>query len=82
MKSIAGHLPQFSRTVLVDDSENVYKVKYDPVSASMLVEFAGGRQYLYRGVAAADFGQLVAAISVGATLNKLIKPKYSYVEVK
>jgi hypothetical protein len=59
------------------DSSSVASVGYDEVAQELWVEFVGGRTYVYSPVPETTYQELVSAGSVGAYVNREIKPHYN-----
>ena len=64
------------------DSSNVFGVGYEIVTATLLVDFTNGSQYLYEGVPPDEAAALVDADSVGGYLAKWIKGRYNYRRIR
>lgn len=77
-----GSKLSWTRTVLIDDSENIDRIWYNPLSLEMKVRFVSGRSYIYRNVEPKVFGTLVASQSVGSAFNVLKSKLTDFEEVK
>lgn len=63
-------------------SSNLVSVGYDPQSATLEVEFYGGRIYQYFGVPEDVYQGLMSAPSKGTYLDQFVKkPGYSYTQI-
>jgi hypothetical protein len=58
------------------ESSSVSAVGYDPAAFELEVEFRNGRVYRYQQVPIAAFRLLLQAPSIGAFVNKQIKPRF------
>jgi hypothetical protein len=56
----------------------ISQLAYDYKNRFLLVEFKGGRRYVYFDVTEWQFRQLRHAPSPGKRLEKSIKPRYAY----
>lgn len=63
---------------LVVDSSSVASIGYDADERVLEVEFHNGRVYQYFDVAEQTHLELVAAESIGAFINNVIKPSYRF----
>lgn len=63
----------YTRRVEVTDSSNIMRIWYDRDEFVMTVQFANLAEYRYRNVVPADFGEIVAANSVGSAFNGLLR---------
>ena len=63
------------------DSSAVESVGYDAVRRTLEIEYAGGAVYRYLGVPLRAYELLVRADSIGAYVNRRIKPYYRCVRV-
>ena len=63
------------------ESSAVHSVGYDPRTRTLEVEYAGGGVYRYLGVPLRAYELLLRAESVGAYVNRRIKPYYRCVRV-
>ncbi len=62
-------------------STSVVSVGYDPLRASLEIEFHGGGVYRYANVPAAAYRLLLQAESIGDYVNTVIKPRFDAVRV-
>jgi hypothetical protein len=58
------------------ESSSIRAVGYDSDHARLVVEFIGGGTYVYYGVPASAYQELLAAESAGRYVNTTIKPRY------
>jgi hypothetical protein len=63
------------------NSSNVRAVGYDPVTFTLVIEFANGRSYEYGGVHQTTYHALMSAESVGKYFMREIRGKYPEAEV-
>ena len=63
-------------------SSNIHSIGYEVSSLTLEVEFKSWSVYQYIGVQEKDYEALMNASSVGRYLNRNIKGKYRYVEIK
>lgn len=56
------------------ESSLLMRGDYDPLSATLSVEFTSGKTYTYAGVTAKTWGELLAAESKGKAFNSLVRP--------
>lgn len=70
MKINDNHFP---RIVMVNDSTNVTKIAYNPMTFNMVVTFKEDVKYIYFDVARTTFGNIVSTDSVGKALNTFIQ---------
>ena len=61
-------------------SSAVRAVRYDPSSRNLSVRFWSGDEYQYKDVPPSKFRALLDAESIGAFVNKEIKPQHSFQE--
>jgi hypothetical protein len=66
----------FTRIVSVEDSGQITRILYDPVSEKMSVRFKNKTNYIYEGISASVFGDLVSAPSVGVYFSSYIRNRY------
>jgi hypothetical protein len=69
------------REVVVNDSDNISGLGYDPEDLKLVVSFKDGSLYEYRRVPHSAFGELVSANSVGKHFHALIRQTYKGVKV-
>ena len=60
------------------DSSNVEAVGHDPDAQELHVRFLSGDTYIYHGVPAQVYNELIASPSKGSYLNRMIKGTYDY----
>jgi lysyl-tRNA synthetase class 2 len=60
------------------ESSAVESVGYDAVTRTLEVEYAGGAVYRYVGVPPRAYDLLLRADSIGAYVNRRIKPYYRF----
>ena len=60
------------------DSSSVTRVGYDEATSDLKIEYRSGWEYLYAGVPANVYEDLLSAKSVGKFVNAEIKPNYPY----
>lgn len=58
------------------ESSAVASVGYDAVRRTLEIEYAGGAVYRYRGVPQRTYALLLRADSIGAYVNRRVKPYY------
>ncbi len=58
------------------ESSAVVSVGYDPGSRTLEIEYAGGGVYRYRRVPQRTYELLLRAESIGAYVNRRVKPYY------
>lgn len=63
------------------ESSAVASVGYDARTRTLEVEFAGGGVYRYLGVPPREHETLLRADSIGAYVNRSIKPRYRFLRV-
>jgi hypothetical protein len=63
------------------ESSAIVSVGYDARTRTLEVEFAGGGLYRYLGVPPREHETLLRADSLGAYVNRAIKPRYRYERV-
>ncbi len=63
-------------------SSNIQSVGYDASTSTLEVEFHGGSIYQYFSVPEPTYQALMAATSKGAYLNKHIKNRYRFKQLK
>jgi hypothetical protein len=63
------------------DSSSIVSVGYDPRTFTLEIEFHNGRVYRYLQVPIAAYRLLLQAPSIGAFVNRQIKPRFEAVEV-
>jgi hypothetical protein len=63
------------------ESSAIASVGYDPRTRTLEVEFAGGGVYRYLGVPPREHETLMRADSLGAYVNRRIKPRYRCLRV-
>jgi KTSC domain len=63
------------------ESSAVESVGYDAVRRTLEIEYAGGGVYRYLGVPLRAYALLLRADSIGAYVNRRIKPYYRCVRV-
>lgn len=63
-------------------SSNIASIGYDPASSVLEVEFVNGSIYQYRSVPQYIHDALMTASSHGSYLNREIKGKYSYLQIR
>jgi hypothetical protein len=66
---------------LAVESMAIGSVGYDPRTRTLEVEFAGGGVYRYLGVPPREYETLLRAESLGAYVNRRIKPRYRCLRV-
>lgn len=66
----------FTRIVNVDDSSQIVKVMYDVERNKLSVKFKNKSTYVYEGVPASVFGELVSAPSVGVYFGSYVRNNY------
>jgi hypothetical protein len=62
-------------------SSSVRSIGYRAKTATLEIEFHGGAVYRYLAVPAAVHARLMSAPSIGAFVNREIKPRYRYLHV-
>ena len=62
------------------ESSAIDAVAYDPRRCELLVEYKGGRGYVYLDVPRETYDALLAAPSKGKFVNAEVKPRYRYRE--
>lgn len=67
------HISEMPRRVLLGDSSNIVAIGYDRTNQICRIQFKGGSTYEYTGVTRQDFGDLVAAESIGSYFAKIFK---------
>ena len=63
------------------ESSAVEQVAYDDGRNDLHVEFEGGAHYRYSGVEPDEFHRLLGSASIGAFINRDIKPHHPYEEL-
>ncbi len=63
------------------ESTSVTSMGYDPPSATLEIEFAGGGVYRYLGVPQATWERLRTAESKGRFVNAFIKKNYRFLHI-
>lgn len=58
------------------DSSSVASIGYDADTQELTVEFLGGGTYVYSLVPDASYQELMSSNSIGAYVNREIKPHY------
>ncbi|MDR7420837.1 MAG: KTSC domain-containing protein [Armatimonadota bacterium] len=64
------------------ESSSLSSVGYDPERSLLELEFHGGRIYQYFAVPRRTFEELMTAASVGAFVNRCIKPRFPFRRVE
>jgi len=64
------------------DSSNIHSVGYDPSTGTLEVEFHGGSVYEYSDVPEAVYQALMSASSKGSYLNRQVKPRYRFRQLR
>jgi hypothetical protein len=59
------------------ESTNINALGYDPASATMAVQFRGGKTYHYAGVPQHEYDAVRTAGSIGSTFLDLIRHRYT-----
>jgi hypothetical protein len=59
------------------DSSNIEAMRYDEGARELWVRFLSGGVYVYSGVPAAAYEDIMRADSKGSYLNREIKPNYA-----
>lgn len=62
-------------------SQSIVSVGYEPKTATLEIEFQGGRVYQYRHVPIAAYRLLLQAPSIGDYVNRVIKPRFDATRV-
>lgn len=57
-------------------SSSVQAVGYDDEHGRLFVDFVGGGRYVYYGVPASVYRELLESESIGGYVNRVIKPRY------
>ena len=60
------------------DSSNIEAVGHDPEAQELHVRFLSDDTYVYHGVPAEVYDELMASASKGSYLNRMIKGVYEY----
>ena len=60
------------------DSKSLESVGYDPNSSILEVEFCGGSVYQYYNCPESVYNELMQSPSLGAYLNKQVKPNFEW----
>lgn len=58
------------------DSSSVASLGYDSDTQELWVEFVGGGTYAYTPVPETTYQELMSAASIGAYINREVKPNY------
>ena len=66
----------FNRNVLIEGSNQIERIMYDPEKKKLSVKFKNKSTYIYEGVEAHVFGELVSAPSVGSYFAAYIRNNY------
>lgn len=80
------HDPAGRRDVFVNwrkvESSNVEMVGWDTEGTTLFVQFRGGSRYAYPGVSRQKAVAVAYAESVGAAVNKRIKPHHEAIRIR
>ncbi len=72
-------MPEIIPAIPTPQSTNVTAIgPYDPVNAELVIEFKGGRQYLYHDVTLDDYLGLIKADSKGQYINAFFVDVYDF----
>jgi hypothetical protein len=84
MKIPTGRMTRESKTRVSAkvESTSVSEWAYDSDTESLTVTYKGGRKYVYKAVPMSVVWNLASTESVGREVNKEVKGKYEYEEVK
>ncbi len=63
------------------ESSSIHSIGYDPATAILELEFHAGAVYQYFMVPPSTFEALRSAPSIGAFVNRHIRPRFRYVQV-
>lgn len=63
------------------DSSNIEAIGHDTAAQELHVRFLSGDTYVYHGVPAEVYDELMAAPSKGSYLNRVIKANYEYTKM-
>ena len=66
--------PNFERDIILEGSDIISSVKYDPHTSILDVTLLDGKRYRYDGVYPSAFASLVTSKSAGKVYNETIKP--------
>lgn len=70
------------RMLIVNESQQIVAVGFDPLASKLRVEFRGGRTYDYLGVTPDVFAAFVSAPSMGSYHARNIKALFDFERVQ